>query len=54
MYRKLKGRFTSECAIPAKEAGMRVKTHMVKCGITGGNADSKILAQLTPLRRYPE
>lgn len=54
MYRKLNGRFTSDCAIPAKEAGMRVKTYTVACGIQGGNADSRIDAQLTPLRRYPQ
>lgn len=54
MYRKLAGRFTSECAIPPKQAGMRVQTHYVACSITGGNADSKIMAQLTPLRRYPQ
>lgn len=54
MYRKMKGRFTSECGIPPKQPGMRVETHHVACSITGGNADSKILAQLTPLRRYPQ
>lgn len=54
MYRKLTGRFTSECAIPPKAPGMRVQTHYVACSITGGNADSRILAQLTPLRRYPQ
>lgn len=54
MYRKLKGRFTSECAIPPKEPGMRVKTYHVKVSIKGGNADSKIMAALTPLRRYPQ
>ncbi len=54
MYRKMKGRFTADCAIPAKQPGMRVQTHLVKCAITGGNADSKIEASLTPLRRYPQ
>lgn len=54
LYRKLNGRFTAACAIPAKQPGMRVETHMVACSITGGNADSRILAQLTPLRRYPD
>ena len=54
MYRKMKGRFTSECAIPPKQAGMRVQTHYVAVSITGGDADSKIMAQLTPLRRYPQ
>ncbi len=54
MYRKMNGRFTSACAIPAKQPGMRVEDHLVACAIEGGNADSKILAQLTPLRRYPQ
>lgn len=54
MTRRLKGRFTKNCAIPAKEPGMRVATHSVACGIQGGNADSRIMAQLTPLRRYPQ
>ena len=54
MYRKMTGRFTSECAIPPKEPGMRVQTYHVAFSITGGNADTKIMAQLTPLRRYPE
>ncbi len=54
LYRRMRGRFTSECAIPPKESGMRVRTHYVACSITGGNADSKIEAQLTPLRRYPQ
>ena len=54
MYRKLKGRFTKACAIPAKEPGMRVQTKRVKVTITGGNADSMIEHQLTPLRRSPQ
>lgn len=54
MYRKLKGRFTADYAIPPKEAGMRVATHRIKVAITGGNADSRISASLTPLRRRPE
>lgn len=54
MTRRLKGRFTSECAIPPKEPGMRVRTYNVACAIQGGNADSRIDAQLTPLRRYPQ
>jgi hypothetical protein len=54
MARRMKGRFTSDCYIPPKEAGMRVEEHLVACSITGGNADSRILGQLTPLRRFPE
>lgn len=54
MTRRLKGRFTSACAIPPKEPGMRVATYHVACAIQGGNADSRIDVALTPLRRYPE
>ncbi|MGQ9348953.1 DUF7257 domain-containing protein [Mycolicibacterium gilvum] len=54
MYRKMKGHFTAECAIPPKEPGMRVATHRVKVSMTGGTADSRIAASLTPLRRRPE
>lgn len=54
MTRRLKGRFTSDCAIPAKEPGMRVATNQIAVSILGGNADSRIDAQLTPLRRYPQ
>lgn len=53
MARRMKGRFTSDCAIPAKEAGMRVREYQIAVSILGGNADSRIDAQLTPLRRYP-
>lgn len=52
LYRRMNGRFWRN-QIPAKQAGMRVETHMVACSITGGDADSKIVASLTPLRRYP-
>jgi hypothetical protein len=54
MYRKMKGRFTFACAIPPKEPGMRVAAQHVAVSITGGNADSRIMASLTPLRRYPQ
>jgi hypothetical protein len=54
MARRMKGRFTTDCAIPAKEAGMRVPEYLVACAIQGGNADSRIDAALTPLRRYPQ
>lgn len=54
LYRRMTGRFTSECAIPPKQPGMRVQTHHVAVSITGGNADSKIMSQLTPLRRWPQ
>ncbi|MGB3484027.1 MAG: phage tail domain-containing protein [Mycobacterium sp.] len=54
MYKKLRGRFTNDCMIPAKQPGMRVAEHLVKVSITGGNADTMVMAQLTPLRRYPQ
>ena len=54
MTRRLKGRFTTDSAIPPKEPGMRVHTHSVACGIQGGNADSRIDVSLTPRRRYPQ
>lgn len=54
MYAKMKGRFTNECQIPPKQPGMRAQTYQVKVSITGGNADSKVAASLTPLRRSPQ
>ena len=54
MYAKMKGRFTKACVVPGKEPGMRVTTRKLKVQITGGNADSMIQRQLTPLRRYPQ
>jgi hypothetical protein len=54
MFRKLKGRFTADCVIPPKQPGMRVAEHLIACSIQGGDADSRIETQLTPLRRYPQ
>lgn len=54
MFRRMNGRFTSDCAIPKKEPGMRVEKYMVACSIVGGDADSKIDSALTPLRRSPQ
>jgi len=51
MYRLLKGRFTEP--IPAREPGEDQRTYDIACEIVNGNADSKILASLTPMRRYP-
>lgn len=49
----VKGRFSSACAIPAKSPGKPVETYHVKVSIDGGNAQSHIIASLTPLRRSP-
>ena len=53
LYKKLTGRFFQN-QIAAKQPGQRVETQLVACSITGGNADSKIVASLTPLRRSPQ
>jgi len=54
LYRKISGRF-SQNQIPRKQPGERVQTHQVAVSMaTGCNADSKIVAALVPLRRYPE
>lgn len=54
MYKKLKGRFNSDVMIPRKQPGMRVAEHLIKVSITGGNADSMVMGQITPLRRRPD
>jgi hypothetical protein len=51
MYSLLTGRFTTP--IPAKVEGLPPKASPIACSIVGGNADSKIVAALTPLRRWP-
>lgn len=51
VYRFLKGRFSN--AIPAKSPGNPAQVYHVAVEITGGNADSRIIAAGTPLRRYP-
>lgn len=53
MWSLMKGRFTSKGGVPAKPAGGNAQPYYVACSIDGGNADSKILAAGTPLRRYP-
>lgn len=52
LYALLNGRFTN--SIPAKPTGGPPPTATIPCQIVGGNADSKIIAALTPLRRWPE
>lgn len=51
LYSLLKGRWSKP--IPAKPAGKPAQAYHVKVQIVGGNADSKIIAAGTPLRRVP-
>ena len=51
MHRLLDGRFVQP--IPAKSPGRNTETFHVACSIKGGNADSRIVAAGTPLRRSP-
>lgn len=53
MYSLLKGRFSSNSAIPPKSPGRPAQPYYLKVEIYGGNADSKIISTGTPLRRYP-
>lgn len=53
LYRFLKGRFSDNAAIPPKSPGNLAQPYHVKVEIVGGNADSKVIASGTPLRRYP-
>lgn len=50
LYTLLKGRFNKP--IPAKKPGQDAPTYQVAVSISGGNAQSKIVAALTPQRRY--
>lgn len=52
MYSLLKGRFTRP--IPPKPAGAPPVPASIAVEVVGGNADSKIIASLTPLRIWPE
>jgi hypothetical protein len=52
LYSLLKGRFNKP--LPPKPTGGPPDTYAIACTIEGGNADSKIVAALTPLRRWPE
>ncbi|ANN98205.1 hypothetical protein [Mycobacteroides abscessus] len=52
-YKYLKGRFSKNAAIPPKPAGGPAEPYYVKVAIDNGNADSKIIASGTPMRRYP-
>ncbi|MDH6199180.1 hypothetical protein M2272_005848 [Mycobacterium frederiksbergense] len=56
LYSLLKGRWNKDSVIPAKSPGVpdsQVQPYFVKVSIEGGNADSKVIASGTPLRRYP-
>lgn len=52
MYALLKGRFSRP--IPPKPAGAPPVPAQINCEILNGTASSKIVAALTPLRRWPE
>lgn len=52
MHRLIQGWFTHPVA--AKSPGGRAEPQYVACKITGGNADSRIIAAGTPRRRYPQ
>lgn len=51
MYSLLTGRFTTP--LPPKVEALPPAPQHIACSIVGGNADSKIVAALTPLRRWP-
>lgn len=53
LYRFLSGRFSDASAIPPKPPGVAAPSYHIKCSIDDGNADSKIIASGTPLRRWP-
>lgn len=52
-YTLLTGRWSDDCAIPAKSPGNPQKTYSVKVQIDNGSVDSHIIASGVPLRRYP-
>lgn len=52
LYSLLSGRFTNP--VPAKQAGVDPVPQPIAVKIEGGNVDSKIVAALTPTRRWPE
>jgi hypothetical protein len=52
LYSQLYGRFTRP--IEGHVDGTPLVTEQIAVTITGGNADSKIVGTITPLRRWPE
>jgi hypothetical protein len=54
LYALLHGRWSDAAAIPPRPAAGPVTPYYVAVGISGGNADSAILAAGTPLRRWPQ
>ena len=52
-YALLKGRWSRDAAIPPKSPGKPPDKFHVKVAIDDGNANSKIVSTLTPLRRMP-
>jgi hypothetical protein len=50
-YRLLNGRFSEP--VPAKSPGQPARPYYIKVEIDNGNADTKVIASLTPQRRYP-
>lgn len=52
LYALLKGRWTR--GVPARPAGGLPQEQHIAMKITGGNADSKVVCALTPMRRWPE
>ena len=52
LHTLLKGRFARP--IPQKSPGRKPEPHLIAVSISGGNADSRIVGALTPLRRYPQ
>lgn len=51
LYSLLKGRFTYP--IPATPYGIGPVTKYIPVSITGGNSNSKVVAAVTPMRRWP-
>lgn len=51
MYTLLRGRFSK--GIPPRGLGLP-ETHKVSVQITGGSANSRVVASITPMRRWPE
>ncbi len=53
LYSLLRGRFSDNAGIPAKPSAGPAQPYHVAVSMSGGNANSMIIASGTPLRRYP-